>query len=162
MTKDLFDNTEYLRIPPPLYHPNFQDFESFYKEIKGKCYHIDLLKNYCTELNSQGLVPDKLIIGGGFMACNSSLEEIWIVTCFSNSNFIPSVVVQACSAIGGNAKIYKGHLNLFGHEVISDYSNPDHIFNSHRSIRDLQKKHLLQNKFHKVGLVCLDFKEIIS
>lgn len=161
MNNELFDEyTKYLVNPPPFLRPSFSDFENFYSSYKAKSKLLILLKDYCKKMRKEGLTPSYIVVGGNFLRKDEDSGELKLIICFPNGNTDRKAISEHCSPLGKQAKAYKGSILPMGSVVINNGSNDE--LSSISSIENLQKNHSLENTFHKVGLICLNFNEVIS
>jgi hypothetical protein len=159
MDQSFFDiNTNYLKNPPPFVYPTFDEFKNFYSAHESKEPVIKLLVNYCKSLSKEGIDPFSIIIGGEFLKNESSSTCLKLALCVHPSKRMPpGVVAKQCSNLV--AKLYKNVIYPVGQVVVNDHAPTtlaDIVI-----IQELHKDHNLAMILNSVGLICLNFNEVI-
>lgn len=159
MNQSLFDiNTKYLLHPPPFLYPTFQDFKNFYCIYRNKTDVVGQLLKYCRSLRKQGIKPFALILGGEFIKFEDEKKPMKIVLCLQTTERIP----PATAAIQFSERVYNiyDHLVLpIGQAIIANSSTQ--ILSVEPIIHTLSKDHKLSTITKPVGLICLNFDEVV-
>ncbi|WP_017863772.1 hypothetical protein [Leptospira santarosai] len=160
---DFDEHTGYLKNPPPLIFPTFEDFKKCYNAMSNKNKTLEILKIYCKDLRSNGVIPKYIVLGGSYLRNHSSITgKLKILACFGTGVHIDHGAITNHLTINGDqAKKYKEWLEPIGRITLSDPSNKESLLNQ-PSVTDLRKDHSLTNRFEKVGLVCLSFNEVLQ
>jgi hypothetical protein len=158
-----FDSaTGYLKNPPPIYELDFSTFDSQYGNWEKKKFVLQLLKDYCINLNKNAIRPKYIIIGGEYVRNSESINKLKVILVFAARDEITPVIHEYIQKKGKYVAKYnqiiepKGFIKL---SIGADYSKK---LAEDDMVKALQYEHLLDNKLQTVGVICLQFDGITT
>lgn len=152
-----FDQTEYLKTPPPYQEVDYPNFKLFYESICTKKKNILLyFEHLCSHLSINGIIPDDVYIGGTFLKKQQlSNCKLKVLAVFNNQTMYNSFL-----RIKQSPEMKKGAGVVDFYEGTVDTPNNKNMTNS--LITQLQKQHDLKDPIKKVAVVKIPFDGVVA
>lgn len=154
--------TGYFHNPPPYHFLQLDGLRSIFQQQDKVQKMLSLLQVYCQKMAADGIAPMGIVLGGDYVhASEDKTGKIKILICFEvGAKVTRQAILDYCTAGGSIAKDFAPAFVPSGPIYLANFAAND--LNGDVKVREMRRDHKLKNKFKDVGLVCLNFGEVVK